>query len=1071
MVNYGSLYRSKASSTTSRPSDPQATTPSAANAQDPQQWAQSTSTSGAPSVDGVKPTAYLTFSDEQQDALLTDARANAAALLVDAIADADKWQFVTARGPLNVYELRTDSMDRVSSMTPADQTQLPLHMHTMLATTRVRATLDDFMRLMASVKRDTFQNVQAALFEDRVQMADVFTSFGTLCSGGDGRASASSTPGLETEQYAVKYVAIRGRPPRPPSGTSAHATAASNSLKFGGKNRHRERQAARLIKRKGHKRSKSVEELGLTMCLAEYATIRRAHLRGPMAHHLAQDVADQRVGIISHHSIEDPAITRYCRPIVTPLQSSDATPPAVPFAMTARALIQFSGVVAYPVASSIAGDKQLEVLIKFSCYDGHGVTSTRRMNMLAYLTAFQHLATALLVLRLRESPFLTSEKWVKSKKSCCVCGTRFSMARRKHHCRLCGDVACAKCSAIHQIKLGKAGKCPFRICVKCDHRVDEEHQRPSRRSGGEEVASPAPSANSSSSIQAFRRRIGSGGPMSRHPEDDDDDPRSLSMTLRSRDHAIDSYDARTVGPVLNFDRTVSSVSGSTVSSSISSRGLGAFGKSSSSKTLSISSSSFAGSFYSKPSNATTVSSSRDSRADSEGELDVDAMAGERKGDSDTETCAEVAYKEGYELEMDDLIDPINNASSSSSSSSPSNSVLESDRFYKRFSELSLMDFHDSEFDLSLQGGLPSRLTGKSVYDFDDSEADPESDREKDLGDIGEEEGPDEDAVDGDDICDFHDHEVDAAHEEEDGMEFHDSNVGLDYKLQDLKLHEYLGLEELEEGEHEFDDDDEEGVVEVCRARVVARSRGDLLLADRRTACLAEYGILDSGKEHIYDLVAKQAAQHSSCSLATISFVDDRREFIKASFGLGREVNEVPLSHSLTAELLPRFCTSSELADVIKDKDTEDSVTVLDAKEDVGLAANAFVLEAPNLRFIMGVPFRARDGTVLGALIVADAQPRTAVSARQRSLLRDLAEQVSALLADLWTRTQERAKLASSQSGQLRDQLVDLLSQSYSTGLQMQQNELKMEQSTSLVPSSTYTPQYEERLCHMQSVEL
>ncbi|EGZ04585.1 hypothetical protein PHYSODRAFT_536123 [Phytophthora sojae] len=135
---------------------------------------------------------------------------------------------------------------------------------------------------------------------------------------------------------------------------------------------------------------------------------------------------------------------------------------------------------------------------------------------------------------------------------------------------------------------------------------------------------------------------------------------------------------------------------------------------------------------------------------------------------------------------------------------------------------------------------------------------------------------------------------------------------------------------------------------------------------------------------------------------------------------------------------------------------------------------------------MAVPFRARDGIVLGALIVADSKPRSSVPARQRSQLKDLAEQVSALLEDLWTRTQERAQLASSQTGQLHDQLVDLLSQSYTTGLQMQQNEQKIkEQSTSSLSSSmhkpqssapntsmsAHQPQYAKDFRHMQSVEL
>jgi GAF domain-containing protein len=259
--------------------------------------------------------------------------------------------------------------------------------------------------------------------------------------------------------------------------------------------------------------------------------------------------------------------------------------------------------------------------------------------------------------------------------------------------------------------------------------------------------------------------------------------------------------------------------------------------------------------------------------------------------------------------------------------------------------------------------------------------------------------------------------------------------------------------------------------------VLGRSRVGSALAEERAERLAEYGIMDSGKEHIYELVAKQAAQHLSCSLATISFVDARREFIKASFGLAatRDLSEIPISHSLTAEIMRRFPARKAAApqDVSVDEEEHDSevATVLNAQQDDVLATNLFVTEAPRLRFVMGVPFRARDGIVLGALIVADSQPRSSVPARQRAFLKDLAEQVSALLADQWTRTQERAQLSHSQTGQLHDQLVDLLSQSYTTGLQMQQNERKMEQSTASLASSMHTPQYAKELRHLQSVEL
>ncbi|GMF65188.1 unnamed protein product [Phytophthora lilii] len=978
----------------------------------------------------------------------------------------------------------------------------------MLAVTRVRASLDDFMRLLASPRRDTFQNVQAALFEERVQLADVFASFGSLPSGRAARSSSASSAssgsragsGAETEQYAVKYVSIKGRAARTNSGAALAGGAASNSLKFGGKNRHRERQAARLHSSKGPAPAESAQEDGLTLCLAEYATIRRAQIRGPMAYNQAQDFEDQRVGIISHHSIEDPAVTRYCKPIVTSTATSSkaSSPQPANFAVSARALVQFSGIVAYPVASSVAGENVLEVLIKFSCYDANGVTATRRQNMLAYLTAFQQLDTALLVMRLRESPYLTSENWVKNRKSCSVCQGKFSMSRRKHHCRLCGDVACSKCSEVHQIKLGKAGKCPFRICVNCERGVDD-NQRLSR--GLQVQGATQPPRTPVNGINALRRRLGSGGAPARSPEEDDEYNRAPSTNSSSGDSS-DFYDSRGLlssHVSTGGDRTLSNMSGSTVSSFNSSRGLGAFGKSGSSKTLSISGSSLGGSFYkqSNASNATTVSSFRGSRFDYESENDVEGIDIEGKDvDSDTEKVVEVVREVSREVEKEPEVDaePLSTVDieaievtdvdvesvCSSSPSSPSSAVMQSDQFYKRFSEVSLMDFHDSEFDLSIKGGLPGagRFTNKSeldVFDFDDSEADADSDRE-DLGGIGEEENEDGDDKE-EDICDFDLRELDEA-DEDDGMEFHDSNVGLDFKLQDLNLQDYQGLDELEEGDEEFD---EEIVEEIHTDMVLGRSRVGSSLDEERAARLAEYGIMDSGKEHIYDLVAKQAAQHASCSLATISFVDARREFIKSSFGLAREreLSEVPISHSLTAEIMRRFparkATAIQGVSIDNDDDDENDsevVTVLDTHQDDILSTDLFVTEAPNLRFVMGVPFRARDGIVLGALIVADAKPRNSVPSRQRSLLKDLAEQVSALLEDLWTRTQERAQLANSQTGQLRDQLVDLLSQSYSTGLQMQQNERKiLEQSTSNLSSSMHKPQYAKDFRHMQSVEL
>ncbi|KAG6617073.1 signal transduction histidine kinase [Phytophthora cinnamomi] len=117
-----------------------------------------------------------------------------------------------------------------------------------------------------------------------------------------------------------------------------------------------------------------------------------------------------------------------------------------------------------------------------------------------------------------------------------------------------------------------------------------------------------------------------------------------------------------------------------------------------------------------------------------------------------------------------------------------------------------------------------------------------------------------------------------------------------------------------------------------------------------------------------------------------------------------------------------------------------------------------------------------------ALIVADSKPRT-VPSRQRSQLKDLAEQVSALLEDLWTRTRAR-QLASSQTGQLRDQLVDLLAVVHHRPADAAERAPRSRSNprptcrrpcttadSSNASSSAHQPQYAKDFRHMQSVEL
>lgn len=65
------------------------------------------------------------------------------------------------------------------------------------------------------------------------------------------------------------------------------------------------------------------------------------------------------------------------------------------------------------------------------------------------------------------------DDWVNDEDrfSCHICNKRFSMFRRKHHCRACGEIICGKCSLYHRIKKGENAT---RVCVSCAafHSVD-----------------------------------------------------------------------------------------------------------------------------------------------------------------------------------------------------------------------------------------------------------------------------------------------------------------------------------------------------------------------------------------------------------------------------------------------------------------------------------------------------------------------------------------------------------------------------------------------------------------------
>lgn len=91
---------------------------------------------------------------------------------------------------------------------------------------------------------------------------------------------------------------------------------------------------------------------------------------------------------------------------------------------------------------------------------------------LAYKIMSERLNTlehAIVSARISLQNFVTPEQWVRDAERlrCVLCTSAFSTFRRRHHCRLCGEVICNSCSGFHRAHINAIGLIKMRICVFC----------------------------------------------------------------------------------------------------------------------------------------------------------------------------------------------------------------------------------------------------------------------------------------------------------------------------------------------------------------------------------------------------------------------------------------------------------------------------------------------------------------------------------------------------------------------------------------------------------------------------
>ncbi len=142
----------------------------------------------------------------------------------------------------------------------------------------------------------------------------------------------------------------------------------------------------------------------------------------------------------------------------------------------------------------------------------------------------------------------------------------------------------------------------------------------------------------------------------------------------------------------------------------------------------------------------------------------------------------------------------------------------------------------------------------------------------------------------------------------------------------------------------------------------------------RLAALHRTYLLDTPQEAAFDLITRLVARLCHTKIAAISLVDRDRQWFKSRHGFTLE--ETPRIISFCAHAIQ----GTELFEIP------------DATQDERFWDNPLVVQAPKIRFYVGVPLYTTDGYFLGTLCAIDDRPQQ-LSDQQRHHLRGLAKQV------------------------------------------------------------------------------
>lgn len=142
----------------------------------------------------------------------------------------------------------------------------------------------------------------------------------------------------------------------------------------------------------------------------------------------------------------------------------------------------------------------------------------------------------------------------------------------------------------------------------------------------------------------------------------------------------------------------------------------------------------------------------------------------------------------------------------------------------------------------------------------------------------------------------------------------------------------------------------------------------------RVFSLRSLNLLDSEKDERFDRLTRLAASIFEVPIATVSLVDENRQWFKSCYGMSTTETERDIS----------FCGHAILGD--------DVFVIEDTHQDPRFVDNPLVVGQPYIRFYAGYPIKYSDNVKLGTICLLDTRPRH-FKQRERQILHDLAKLV------------------------------------------------------------------------------